>query len=229
MVYQAIDTFGTLDILINNAGILRDRMVFSMSEADWDAVVQVHLKGTFAPVHHAASWWREQTKAGRSFQARIINTASPSGIFGNVGQTNYGAAKAGIAAFTVISAMELVRYGITVNCIAPSALTRLTAPLMGGADISEEVQETMSPRWIAPIVTWLCSPEAANVTGRVWVVGNGRLGIAEGWALGPHVSLESQDPTTLHPVVADLMAKAQLNADMGGIPTEGPGRPSREI
>lgn len=229
MIHQAIDTFGTLDILINNAGILRDRMVFSMSEADWDAVVQVHLKGTFAPVHHAASWWREQTKAGQSFQARIINTASPSGIFGNVGQTNYGAAKAGIAAFTVISAMELVRYGVTVNCIAPSALTRLTAPLMGGADVSEEIQETMSPTWIAPIVTWLCSPEAANVTGRVWVVGNGRLGIAEGWALGPNVPLESQDPTTLQPVVADLMAKAQLNADMSGNPTEGPGRPSHEI
>ncbi len=229
MIHQAIDTFGTLDILINNAGILRDRMVFSMSETDWDAVVQVHLKGTFAPVHHAAAWWREQTKAGQSFQARIINTASPSGIFGNVGQTNYGAAKAGIAAFTVISAMELVRYGITVNCIAPSALTRLTAPLMGGGDISEEIQETMSPTWIAPIVTWLCSPEADNVTGRVWVVGNGRLGIAEGWALGPNVPLESQDPTTLHPVVADLMAKAELNADMSGNPTEGPGRPSHEI
>lgn len=229
MIHQAIDTFGTLDILINNAGILRDRMVFSMSESDWDAVVQVHLKGTFAPVHHAAAWWREQTKAGQSFQARIINTASPSGIFGNVGQTNYGAAKAGIAAFTVISAMELVRYGITVNCIAPSALTRLTAPLMGGADISEEVQETMSPTWIAPIVTWLCSPEADNVTGRVWVVGNGRLGIAEGWALGPNVPLESQDPTTLHPVVADLMAKAELNADMSGNPADGPGRPSHEI
>ena len=229
MIHQAIDTFGTLDILINNAGILRDRMVFSMSESDWDAVVQVHLKGTFAPVHHAAAWWREQTKAGQSFQARIINTASPSGIFGNVGQTNYGAAKAGIAAFTVISAMELVRYGVTVNCIAPSALTRLTAPLMGGGDISEEIQETMSPTWIAPIVTWLCSPEAANVTGRIWVVGNGRLGIAEGWALGPNVPLESQDPTTLRPVVADLMAKAQLNADMSGNPAEGPGRPSHEI
>ena len=229
MIHQAVDTFGTLDILINNAGILRDRMVFSMSESDWDAVVQVHLKGTFAPVHHAAAWWREQTKAGQSFQARIINTASPSGIFGNVGQTNYGAAKAGIAAFTVISAMELVRYGVTVNCIAPSALTRLTAPLMGGADASEELQETMSPTWIAPIVTWLCSPEAANVTGRVWVVGNGRLGIAEGWALGPNVPLESQDPTTLQPVVADLMAKAQLNADMSGSPTEGPGRPGHEI
>ena len=229
MVHQAIDTFGTLDILINNAGILRDRMVFSMSEDDWDAVVQVHLKGTFAPVHHAAAWWREQTKAGQTFDARIINTASPSGIFGNVGQTNYGAAKAGIAAFTVISAMELVRYGITVNCIAPSAYTRLTAPLMGGGDITEDAKEAMSPRWIAPIVTWLCSPAAAKVTGRVWQVGYGSLAIAEGWRQGPVVPLESQDPTTLGPVVADLMSRAELNADMSGKPAGGPGRPEKEI
>ncbi len=229
MIHQAIDTFGTLDILINNAGMLRDRMVFSMSESDWDGVVQVHMKGTFAPVHHAASWWREQTKAGRSFDARIINTSSPSGIFGNVGQTNYGAAKAGIAAFTVIAAMELVRYGITVNCIAPNALTRLTEALMGDHEVSEEDREARSPRWIAPIVTWLCSPEAANVTGRVWVVGDRRLGIAESWALGPHVELDSQDPTGLKPVVADLMGKAQLNSDIFGSPASGPGRPSQEI
>ena len=229
MIHQAIDTFGTLDILINNAGILRDRMVFSMSESDWDAVVQVHLKGTFAPVHHAAAWWREQTKAGRSFEARIINTTSPSGIFGNVGQTNYGAAKAGIAAFTVISAMELVRYGVTVNCIAPSAFTRLTAPLMGGDQLPDDAKESMGPRWIAPIVIWLCSPEASNVTGRVWQVGGRSLAIAEGWSQGPVVKLDSQDPTVLGPIVADLMANAELNADMGGIPAGGPGRPGKEI
>ena len=229
MIHQAIDTFGTLDILINNAGILRDRMVFSMSESDWDAVVQVHLKGTFAPVHYAAAWWREQTKAGRSFEARIINTTSPSGIFGNVGQTNYGAAKAGIAAFTVISAMELVRYGVTVNCIAPSAYTRLTAPLMGGDQLPDDAKESMGPRWIAPIVIWLCSPEASNVTGRIWQVGGRSLAIAEGWSQGPVVTLDSQDPTVLGPIVADLMANAELNADMGGIPAGGPGRPGKEI
>ncbi|WP_419917985.1 SDR family oxidoreductase [Candidatus Poriferisocius sp.] len=229
MIHQAIDTFGTLDILINNAGILRDRMVFSMSEADWDAVVQVHLKGTFAPVHHAAAWWREQTKAGRSFDARIINTSSPSGIFGNVGQTNYGAAKAGIAAFTVISAMELVRYGVTVNCIAPSAFTRLTAPLMGGGQIPDDAMESMAPRWVAPIAVWLCSPEASNVTGRVWLAGGSSLAIAEGWVRGPAVELDSQDPTVLGPIVSDLMARAELNADMGGNPAGGPGRPEREI
>ncbi len=229
MIHQAIDTFGTLDILINNAGILRDRMVFSMSEADWDKVVQVHLKGTFAPVHHAAAWWREQTKAGRSFDARIINTSSPSGIFGNVGQTNYGSAKAGIAAFTVISAMELVRYGVTVNCIAPSAFTRLTAPLMGGDQLPDDAMESMAPRWVAPIAIWLCSPEASSVTGRVWLAGGRSLAIAEGWVRGPAVELDSQDPTVLGPIVADLMAEAELNADMGGNPAGGPGRPAKEI
>ena len=126
MIHQAIDTFGSCDILINNAGILRDRMVFSMSESDWDAVVNVHLKGTFAPTHHAAAYWREKVKAGGDAFGRIINTSSPSGIYGNVGQANYGAAKAGIAAFTIITAMELVKYGVTVNCLAPGAFTRVT-------------------------------------------------------------------------------------------------------
>ncbi len=227
MIHQAVDTFGTLDILINNAGILRDRMVFSMSEADFDAVVQVHLKGTFAPVHHAAAWWRAQVKEGKTFNARIINTASPSGLFGNVGQTNYGSAKAGIAAFSVISAMELIRYGITVNCIAPAAHTRLTAGLAG--EPSEEQIEAMSPDWIAPLVTWLASPESSKVTGRVWLVGFGLIAIAEGWTRGPMMQMESQDPTKLGPAIAELMAKAELNADINGLPTEGPGKPSHTI
>ena len=118
MVHQAVDTFGDINIVVNNAGILRDRMVFSMSEDDWDTVMAVHLKGTFAPSHHAAGYWRDKAKSGEETYGRIINTSSPSGIYGNVGQTNYGAAKAGIAAFTVIAARELVRYGVTVNCLA---------------------------------------------------------------------------------------------------------------
>jgi NAD(P)-dependent dehydrogenase (short-subunit alcohol dehydrogenase family) len=129
MVNQAVETFGRLDVLVNNAGILRDRMLVNMTEEEWDAVIQVHLKGTFAPSRHAAAYWREQSKAGKTVDARIINTSSPSGIYGNVGQTNYGAAKAGIAAFTIIAAQELARYGVTVNAIAPAALTRLTEPL----------------------------------------------------------------------------------------------------
>jgi NAD(P)-dependent dehydrogenase (short-subunit alcohol dehydrogenase family) len=226
MIDQAVDTFGGLDILINNAGILRDRMVFSMSEADWDAVIKVHLKGTFGPTHHAATYWRQRAKAGETNDARIINTASPSGIYGNIGQTNYGAAKAGIAAFTIIAAQELVRYGITVNCIAPGAITRLTADLMGG--IPDAAKDSMAPRWIANIVTWLASPEAANVTGRVFDVAGENLAIAEGWHKGP-TAIQPDDPGSLGPIVAKLMSEARGNADMSGLEAEGPGFPVKTI
>ena len=229
MIQQAIDTYGGLDILINNAGILRDRMVFSMTESDWDAVIKVHLKGTFAPTHHAAVYWRERAKAGEANDARVINTASPSGIYGNIGQTNYGSAKAGIAAFTVISAMELVKYGVTVNCLAPAALSRMTAGLMGGEDaLTDEQKEAMSPRWIATVATWLASPEAANVTGRVFDVRGAQVGIAEGWHLGPSAQ-QPDDPSDLGPIMSQLMADARLNADMGGNDAEGPGRPATSI
>ena len=164
MVQQAIDTWGRLDILINNAGILRDRMIFSMSEDDFDAVINVHLKGTFSTVHHASVFWRETVKAGGEAFGRIINTSSPSGIYGNVGQANYGAAKAGIAAFSVITAMELVKYGVTVNCLAPAAFTRMTADLPGIVGTDEGAEEAMSPRWISVITAWLCSEAAQNVT-----------------------------------------------------------------
>ena len=169
LVQQAVDAFGTLDVVVNNAGILRDRMLANMTEAEWDAVISVHLKGTFGPSRHAAAYWRDKVKAGGTVDGRIINTSSPSGIYGNVGQTNYGAAKAGIAAFTVIAAKELARYGVTVNAIAPAALTRMTENLgMGQAD--DMTKAMMSPRWIAPIVTWLASSESADVTGRVFDV-----------------------------------------------------------
>src|SRR3954454_2580803 len=156
MVAQAIDEFGRLDVLVNNAGILRDRMLVNMDPAEWDAVIAVHLRGTFAPTRHAAAHWRERSKAGDPVDARIINTSSPSGLYGNVGQTNYGAAKAGIAAMTIIAAEELHRYGVTVNAIAPAALTRMTEDLM---QLSDEQREQMQPRWIAPIVTWLASAQ----------------------------------------------------------------------
>ena len=227
MIHQAIDTYGGLDVLINNAGILRDRMIFSMSESDWDAVMAVHLKGTFAPTHHAAAWWRQQAKAGRALDARVINTASPSGIYGNVGQSNYGAAKAGIAAFSVITAMELARYGVTVNCLAPNALTRLTLPLMG-EEAAAELAESWSPRWIAVIATWLASPESSGVTGRVFSVNGKQLGISEGWHLGP-AATQPDDPAQLTELVRGLMADARLNADMSGQDTEGLGRPSKTI
>src|SRR5699024_3337559 len=158
LVDAAVDTYGTLDVVINNAGILRDRMLANMTEAEWDAVIAVHLKGTFGPARHAAAYWRQKVKDGGEVNGRIINTSSPSGIYGNVGQTNYGAAKAGIAAFTIIAAKELSRYGVTVNAVAPAALTRMTETLgMGQAD--EMTKAALSPRWIAPIVTWLASEE----------------------------------------------------------------------
>jgi len=228
MVRQAVDTFGDVNIVVNNAGILRDRMVFSMSEDDWDAVIGVHLKGTFGPSHHAASYWREQVKAGGTAYGRIINTSSPSGIYGNIGQTNYGAAKAGIAAFSVIAAQELVKYGVTVNCLAPTAWSRMTAPLMGGEDAPEEFREKISPRWIAVITTWLASPEAANVTGRCFDVRGETLGIAEGWHLGP-TATQPDDPAGVGPVVAELMSKARLNANMDGSDHDGPGFPPKAI
>ena len=224
MIHQAIDTFGSCDIVINNAGILRDRMVFSMSESDWDAVVNVHLKGTFAPTHHAAAYWREKVKAGGDAFGRIINTSSPSGIYGNVGQANYGAAKAGIAAFTIITAMELVKYGVTVNCLAPGAYTRMTADLGGFDSMDEEAQEAMSPRWIAVPAVWLCSEAAQNVTGRVFDVRGEQLGVAEQWSLGPRAT-QPAAPADLPAVMAGLLADARLNSGMHGHPTEGPGRP----
>ena len=228
MIQQAVDTFGDINIVVNNAGILRDRMLFSMSEDDWDAVIAVHLKGTYAPSHHAAKYWREKAKAGEDVYGRIINTASPSGIYGNVGQTNYGAAKAGIASFSVIAAQELVKYGVTVNCLAPTAWSRMTADLMGGDAAPEGLAEKISPRWIAVITTWLASPEAQNVTGRVFDIRGDQLGIAEGWHLGP-VATQTDDPGDLGPVVAELMSKARLNANMGGVDHEGPGFPGRSI
>ena len=229
MIEEAVDKWGRIDILINNAGILRDRMLFSMSEDDWDAVINVHLKGTFAPTHHASVFWRESVKAGGETFGRVINTSSPSGIYGNVGQTNYGAAKAGIAAFSVIAAQELFKYGVTVNCLAPTAISRLTEPLMGGTDgVSDEIRESMSPRWIALIATWLCSEQAQNVTGRVFDIRGDKLGIAEGWHLGPSET-QGDEPSELEDVVKILMEKARLNADMSGQDREGPGFPPKTI
>ena len=186
-----------------------------MTEAEWDAVIKVHLKGTFAPSRHAAAYWRERSKAGETNDARIINTSSPSGIYGNVGQTNYGAAKAGIASFTIIAAKELGRYGVTVNGIAPAALTRLTEDLgMGAAD--EATKETMSPAHIAPIVVWLSSPESAHVTGRMFDVSGRMISVSEGWHRGPTIENPTDDIAELGPQVTELVAKARPNANMMG-------------
>jgi NAD(P)-dependent dehydrogenase (short-subunit alcohol dehydrogenase family) len=214
LIDLAVDTFGRLDVVINNAGILRDRMLTNMTEAEWDAVIKVHLKGTFGPAHHAAAYWRDRSKAGEEVDARIINTSSPSGIYGNVGQTNYGAAKAGIASFTIIAAMELARYGVTVNAIAPAALTRMTENL-GMGQASEEAKEAMGPKWIAPIITWLASAESKSVTGRVFDVSGRAISVSEGWHRGPTTE-PVLDPEALGPRVLDIVAQARPNADMSG-------------
>ena len=216
LINTAVETFGDLHVVVNNAGILRDRMLTNMTEEEWDAVINVHLKGTFAPSRWAAAYWREQAKAGKPVDGRIINTTSVSGIYGNPGQTNYGAAKAGIASFTNIAAMELARYGVTVNAVAPVALTRMTEGL-GPAPETDEEREMRSPRWIAPIVTWLASAESKDVSGRVFEASGQVLAIAEGWVRGPrHAPLE--DPAALGPVVRELLAKARVNSGMDGEP-----------
>jgi NAD(P)-dependent dehydrogenase (short-subunit alcohol dehydrogenase family) len=215
LIDQALDTFGGLDVLINNAGILRDRMLVNMTEEEWDAVIKVHLKGTFGPTRHAAEFWRERAKAGHHNAGRVINTSSPSGIYGNAGQTNYGAAKAGIAAFTIIAAKELGRYGVTVNAIAPAALTRMTEGL-GMGQATDELKEKLSPRHIATVVCWLASEKSSGVTGRVFDVSGQRLSVSEGWHRGPTVDDPTDDPVAIGDVVESLVAQARPNADMFG-------------
>ena len=170
MIGQAVETFGRLDILVNNAGIVRDRMLVNMTEAEWDAVIAVHLKGHFAPTRHAAAYWRERSKAGEDVRARVINTSSPSGVFGNVGQANYGAAKAGIAAFTIIAAQELARYGVTVNCLAPNARTRMTEATFGEIPRPADGFDAMDPANVSPLVVALCADEAQQITGQCFFV-----------------------------------------------------------
>jgi NAD(P)-dependent dehydrogenase (short-subunit alcohol dehydrogenase family) len=213
VVRQAIDTFGGLDVVINNAGILRDRMLFSMTEGEWDAVIKVHLKGTFSTSHHASVYWRERAKAGQANDARIINTTSVAGLYANAGQTNYAAAKAGIAAFTQVAAMELQRYGVTVNAIAPGALTRLTDDL----GLPDEMLNNFDPRWVAPVVTWLASAQSADVTGQVIESSGLNLSIAEGWTRGPTVTDVPADPSDVDAVVRKLLAAARPRTTMADI------------
>ena len=218
LISQAVDAFGGLDVVVNNAGILRDRMIVTMTEQDFDSVIAVHLKGTFAVLHHAAAYWRQRAKDGHANDARVINTTSPSGLFGNPGQGNYGPAKAGIASLTVIAARELERYGVTVNAIAPTALTRMTediAMMQAAAATSE-----LSPEAISPLVVWLGSASSAGVTGRVFGVWGNAITVAEGWANGPSVSRDHRwDPDGLSAVIPALVAKAAPNADPMGTRT----------
>ena len=214
MIDQAVETFGTLDVVVNNAGILRDRMLVNMTENEWDSVIQVHLKGTFAPSRHAASYWRQKSKdTGEKVNARIINTSSTSGLYGNVGQTNYGAAKAGIAAFTIIAARELGRIGVTVNSISPTAYTRMTDTLR---EYTEEDIERRDPRWVSPTIVYLSSAEANDITGRVIQAGNGRVAVCEGWRRGAEID-QIEDVEAIGPLIRDMISNVRKNSGMDGL------------
>ena len=214
MIDQAVDTFGTLDVVVNNAGILRDRMLVNMTEDEWDSVIQVHLKGTFAPSRHAAAYWRQTSKdTGEKVNARIINTSSTSGLYGNVGQTNYGAAKAGIAAFTIIAARELGRIGVTVNSISPTAYTRMTDNLR---EYTEEDIERRDPRWVSPTIVYLSSAEANDITGRVIQAGNGRVAVCEGWRRGAEID-QIEDAEAIGPLIREMISNVRKNSGMDGL------------
>jgi NAD(P)-dependent dehydrogenase (short-subunit alcohol dehydrogenase family) len=198
LIDGAVAAFGRLDILVNNAGILRDRMLVNMEEQEWDAVIEVHLKGHFAPTRHAAAHWRERSKAGEQVAGRVINTSSPSGVFGNVGQLNYGAAKAGIVGFTLIAAQELQRYGVTVNAIAPNARTRMTEAAFGEIRPPDDGFDAADPANNSPIVVALCAEEAQNITGQVFFVYGGVVNMLSGWQAGElFASDERWDPDAL--------------------------------
>ena len=210
LVQQAIDTYGGLDILVNNAGFVRDRMVVTTSEEEWDAVVAVHLKGHFALMHHAGGYWRAEGKAGRTREARIINTSSGAGLQGSLGQGSYSAAKAGIAALTLVAAVEMSRYGVTVNAIAPSARTRMTeGPFADKMAAPAEGFDGMHPGNVSPIVAWLASTDAADVTGRVIEVEGGRICLENGWSHGPIRELDRRWlATEVGAAVREMIAEA---------------------
>ncbi len=195
LVNAAVEAFGDFNVLVNNAGILRDRVLVNMTEEEWDSVIHVHLKGHFVPTRWAATYWREQSKAGREVHAAIINTSSTSGLLGNPGQTNYGAAKAGIGAFTIICAQELARYGVRVNAIAPAARTRLTEATPGLGDIIQAPADASAfdvwdPANISPLVAYLATADAPE-TGKVFFVQGGQIRLMQGWAMAD--SIEKND------------------------------------
>ena len=210
MVQAALEHFGRLDVVVNNAGFLRDRMFVSTSEEEWDAVVRVHLKGHFCLSRHAAEYWRGRAKAGQAVDARIINTSSGAGLQGSVGQSNYSAAKAGIATLTLIQAAELGRYGVTANAIAPAARTRMTEAIFADMAAPRDGSfDENAPENIAPLVVWLGSVESSNVTGCVFEVKGGRIGVSDGWRDGPSVDKRGRwEPDEVGDAVADLIVKA---------------------
>ncbi|MCW2494103.1 SDR family oxidoreductase [Jatrophihabitans sp.] len=210
LVSTALESFGRLDVLVNNAGFLRDRMLANMSEAEWDAVIRVHLKGHFATMRHAMEHWRAEAKAGRQPDARIINTSSGAGLMGSIGQGNYAAAKAGIVGLTLNAAAEFGRYGVTVNALAPAARTRMTEGAFADSMAAPASGfDAMAPENVSPLVVWLGSAESAGVTGRVFEVEGGVVSVADGWQHGPRRDKGARwAPSELGPVVSALLAEA---------------------
>jgi NAD(P)-dependent dehydrogenase (short-subunit alcohol dehydrogenase family) len=210
LVRAAIDAFGRLDAVVNNAGFVRDRMFVSTSEEEWDAVIRVHLKGHFCVTRHACDHWRAEAKAGRPVDARIVNTSSGAGLQGSVGQSAYSAAKAGIAALTLVQAAELGRYGITSNAIAPSARTRMTETVF--AEMMKRPEsgfDVMDPANVSPLVVWLASAESRGVSGCTFEVAGGKLSLADGWRTGPAFDKGARlEPDEIGGVVHELLAKA---------------------
>jgi NAD(P)-dependent dehydrogenase (short-subunit alcohol dehydrogenase family) len=210
LVKQAIETFGGLDVVVNNAGFVRDRMFVSCKEEEWDAVIRVHLKGHFAVTNHACSYWRDQSKKGAAVDARIINTSSGAGLQGSVGQSAYSAAKGGIATLTLVQAAELRRYGVTANAIAPSARTRMTETVF--AEMMKKPEQgfdVMDPANVSPLVVWLGSAASREVTGCVFEIAGGKISIADGWRTGPEVDKGARwDATEIGEVLSGLMKRA---------------------
>jgi NAD(P)-dependent dehydrogenase (short-subunit alcohol dehydrogenase family) len=220
LVAAALDAFGALDAVVNNAGFVRDRMFANAAEDEWDAVVRVHLKGHFAVARHAAAHWRDQAKAGQPVDARIINTSSGAGILGSVGQAAYSAAKAGIATLTLVQAAELGRYGVTANALCPAARTRMTEGVfteMMATPAEPDAFDAMAPENVSPLVAWLASAQSAHVTGRMFEVEGGKVGIATGWQHGPTADKGARwDAAELGGVVDDLLAQAPPSAPVYG-------------
>ena len=210
LVKAAIDRFGGLDVVVNNAGVVRDRMFVSCSEDEWDAVIRVHMKGHFAVSNQACAYWRNRAKAGEPVDARIINTSSGAGLQGSVGQSAYSAAKAGIAALTLVQAAELGRYGITSNALAPSARTRMTEEVFAEMmAVPDEGFDAMDPANISPLVVWLGSAESRDVSGRVFELAGGKISIADGWRSGPEVDKGARwAPDEVGAAVHELLQKA---------------------
>jgi NAD(P)-dependent dehydrogenase (short-subunit alcohol dehydrogenase family) len=218
IVQAALDAFGGLDVVVNNAGFLRDRMLVGTTEDEWDAVVRVHLKGHFCVTRFAAAVWRERSKAGEPVDARIVNTSSGAGLMGSVGQGAYSAAKAGIAALTLVEAAELGRYGVTANAIAPAARTRMTEAVFAETMAAPEAGfDVMAPENVAPLVVWLGSADSRDVTGRVFEVEGGVLSVADGWQHGPRVDKGARwDPAEVGAAVRALLARAPAPAPVYG-------------